>query len=140
MLIFQTQSGLYALAIMSAWRFPMYFSVFKGHLTDKDWTAGCIQQDWSVSHTRENERFFEDRLSQNNLLTNSPSLTVPDVFLWGLLTQNSVCLLSQRRHSLGDCQHVNMYLPIWSITSSCVLMPETTTFSILCDGMEFLKD
>lgn len=61
----------------------MSLSVFKGHLTDEDWTAGCIQQDWSVSHTRENERFFEDRLSQNNLLTNSASLIVPDVFLVG---------------------------------------------------------
>jgi hypothetical protein len=51
MLIFHTQSGLFALAILSAQMFPMHFSVFKGQLTDS-LTTGCIQQDWTVCLTQ----------------------------------------------------------------------------------------
>jgi hypothetical protein len=86
MLIFQTQTGLFTLAMVSAQMFPMHFSVFKGQLTD-DLHLTRLN---SVSHTRETEKFFEDSPSQNNLLTDSLNLTVPDVFLWDVVTQNSV--------------------------------------------------
>jgi hypothetical protein len=51
MFIFHTQSGLLALAMLSALMFPMHFSVFKGQLTD-NLTTGCIQQDWTVCPTQ----------------------------------------------------------------------------------------
>jgi hypothetical protein len=34
----------------------------------------------------------------------------------------------------------DMYLPIWSIKSSCAQMPAVTTISTLCDNEQFHKD
>jgi len=51
MLIFHTQTGFFALAIVSAQMFRIHFSVFEGQLTD-NLTTGCIQQDWTVCPTR----------------------------------------------------------------------------------------